>query len=114
MQFIRLDLALAALVTLQGHVSNIEDIGVIGVRIHVLSDTVSEVHPGTPAEEAGILKGDRIVSVDGNPFGEITGPPESLVTLKIKRGKEYIEFKVRRVALHSLPQLNRSNYPKNR
>lgn len=114
MQFIRLDLALATLVTLQGYVSNIDDIGVIGVRINVLSDSIAVVHPGTPAEEAGIQKGDRIVSVNGNPFGEITGPPESLVTIKVKRGKEYIEFKVRRVALHSLPQLNRSNYSKNR
>ena len=99
---------------LQGQISNTEDIGVIGVRVNVLSDTISKVHPNTPAEQVGLQKGDKIVSVDGNPFGEVTGPPDTDVTLKIKRGKEVFTVTVRRVGVHSLPTLNPSNYPKNR
>lgn len=96
--------------TLQGQVVNEEDLGVIGVRINVLSDTISEVHSGCPAQEAGLLPGDRILTVDGKGGGEITGKPDTYVAIKIKRGKLIITYLVKRKALHELPQLKRSSY----
>lgn len=106
-----LELALATV--LQGQVSNVEDIGVIGIRVNKLWDTISVVHPGTPAEKAGLLKGDQILTVDGKWDGEIDGKPGTSVTLKIRRGRQILEFSIEREALHTLPGLNRKLY-KNR
>lgn len=69
----------------------------VGISFQVMSDTitVTEVIPGGPSEKAGILTGDKIVTVNGKPFiGQLSptqvkdslrGPKGSKVTLGIKR-----------------------------
>ena len=106
-----LDAMLTLAMTLQGEVTYKDDIGVIGIRRNVLSDIITKVHPDTPAQYAGLLVGDRILWVEG---GEIDGPPGTIVTIRIRRGREVIVFKIERQAVSELPQLNRSNYTKNR
>ncbi len=63
--------------------------------------TVGEVYPGSPAQVAGLKKGDRVLSVDGRvmPYG-VAFPPYvweregKEVTLSIERGAETKELKV--------------------
>jgi regulator of sigma E protease len=72
----------------------------------VAEPMVAEVRPGSAAEAAGILPGDRFVSVDGNPvstFGDVqryvsgrTGDP--LVFVMLRDGKE--------IELVATPELN--------
>lgn len=106
-----LDICLTLAMTLQGQATFKDDIGVIGIRRNVLSDVITRVHPDTPAQAAGLLVGDKILWVEG---GEIDGQPGTVVTIRVKRGKEIIVFKIERQAVSELPQLNRSNYTKNR
>jgi len=39
----------------------------------------------SPAEQAGLRVGDRIVSINGDPEGELSGPPGSTLTLTVER-----------------------------
>ena len=82
----------------------------VGISFQVMSDTinVTEVIPGGPSEKAGILTGDKIVTVNGKPFvGQLTptmvkdslrGPKGSVVKLGIKRNnsKKLLVFSVTR------------------
>ncbi len=45
----------------------------IGIRFHIYKDTliVRSVIPGGPSDKAGLLPGDRIISVDGEDIGNI-------------------------------------------
>ncbi len=46
----------------------------IGVELHIFSDrlVVTRVLPGSPAQKGGVLVGDRLVSVDGYRWNEMT------------------------------------------
>jgi carboxyl-terminal processing protease len=64
--------------------------------------------PGSPADQAGILKGDKIIAVDGHsviglPIEEviarIKGEEGTPVTLTMERGKEKINFKLIRAKI---------------
>jgi len=46
------------------------------------AETIGTVHSGYPADLAGLLEGDEVVSVEGN---YIPGPPGTEVTMLIKR-----------------------------
>jgi len=100
---IRSLISFALFLTLRGQVSYSSEAGLIGIRLSVLSNTVSIVHPGTPAEEAGLMPGDHILSVDGDKNGEIIGEPDTVVHLVVKRGQEILSFNIIRRAKHSLP-----------
>jgi len=63
--------------------------------VPVMSTQVSGVEKGSPAERAGIAKGDRIVAIDGNPVKEweelskkIKGSGGKALNLQIRRGEE--------------------------
>ncbi len=69
----------------------------IAFRMADAGATVLQVHPGTPAEEAGLASGDLIVSVDGTRTAGLsddafialgTGPEGSRVALEIERDGE--------------------------
>lgn len=72
----------------------------IGVEFTLLRDTIFVLMPvpGGPSEKAGIKAGDRIVEVNGGPFGKgmtndsviarLKGPAGSSVSLKLLRGLE--------------------------
>jgi carboxyl-terminal processing protease len=68
--------------------------GGIGVRPKRPGVTVAEVFPGSPAEAAGVLVGDMITSVDGQPTAgrtldqvtqQIRGAEGTAVTLEVER-----------------------------
>lgn len=73
------------------------NVGVVGLRyLHKRGSmsTVVEVYPHTPAEEAGIIPGDKIVSVDGIDISRydanqvyelIAGNPGSTINLSFLR-----------------------------
>lgn len=70
----------------------IEGRGTIGVQIDQDDLTILKVDAGSPAEQAGLQVGDRIVAVDGEPVADwkesglrITGTPGTVVTLTVER-----------------------------
>ena len=69
--------------------------------VPVMSTLVSGVEKGSPAEQAGIAKGDRIVAIDGKPVTEweelsqtIKGSQGKPIDLEIRRGSETIKLAV--------------------
>ncbi len=83
----------------------------IGVQFNILEDTLVVIQPTTkgPSEKAGILAGDRIVLVDGQPIAGVKMPRDSVMRLlrgpkgtKVKLGvvrrgvKDLIYFTVTR------------------
>jgi regulator of sigma E protease len=69
--------------------------------VPVMSTLVSGVEKGSPAEQAGIAKGDRIVAIDGKPVAEweelsqtIKGSQGKPINLEIRRGSETIKVAV--------------------
>ena len=84
----------------------------VGIGVQIGADdgkgglVVGQVFPNTPAQEAGIQRGDRVVAVDGKPTtGEtrdqiaasIRGPEGSQVTLTIERsGKPNFDLTITR------------------
>jgi regulator of sigma E protease len=69
--------------------------------VPVMSTQVSGVEKGSPAERAGITKGDRIVAIDGEPVKEweelskkIKGSGGRALNLQIRRGEEIINITV--------------------
>lgn len=66
--------------------------------VPVMSTLVSGVEKGSPAEQAGIAKGDRIVAIDGKPVAEweelsqtIKGSQGKPINLEIRRGSETVK-----------------------
>jgi len=91
----------------------------IGIQFNVPNDTaiVISVIPGGPSEKAGILSGDRIVTVDDEIIAGVKmdqdsmvyrfkGPSGSMVNLGIKRAdvKDIIHFDIKRdkIPVHSI------------
>ncbi len=79
----------------------------VGLEVSVSNGRVSVVAPieGTPAERAGLLPGDRILSIDGvavedsnvnDTIGRMRGKPGTTVNITIARdaGSEPIDFKL--------------------
>ena len=58
-----------------------------------LGVVIAEILPGSPAEEAGLLVGDVIISLDGEPMYEIT---QLSAAIKLHRPGETVELTVRR------------------
>ena len=79
----------------------------IGVSFNMLEDTVYVIQTvsGGPSQKVGIMPGDRIIAAGDSVLAgrklanravmkQLRGPKGSLVTLKVKRGDEIIEFDV--------------------
>ena len=73
---------------------------VVGIEMHNDTVTVAALEEGSPAKEAGLLAGDRLVTVDGHP---ITGADDVKAALErsggsvqvtVSRGKENLTFRV--------------------
>ena len=69
--------------------------------VPVMSTLVSDVSSGSPAEKAGILKGDRVVAIDGKPVNEWSELSETIkassgksLTLEVRRGTESVKLAV--------------------
>ncbi len=71
--------------------------GRIGIRVSS-SGYVAHVHPGSPADLAGILHKDKVMLVDGkkNAIHQISGLPDTFVNLEIKRKHETFSLQVKR------------------
>ena len=66
--------------------------------VPVMSTLVSGVEKGSPAEQAGVAKGDRIVAIDGKAVAEweelsqsIKGSQGKPINLEIRRGNETVK-----------------------
>jgi len=91
---------------------NYEGIGVLVGMDENYILTVGDVFPGTPAKEAGIQKGDKIVKVDDEDVTvirdidlivkKIKGPPGTVVKITVYREeiRDYIDFQVTRQAIN--------------
>jgi len=95
---------------------NSKSFGGIGIYIELDRDagnqlTVFEPIEGTPAYNAGLLSGDKILKIDGKPTDGVTldvaqtmirGPEGSQVVLTIKRDDEIKDYPVTRAQIHSV------------
>ncbi|CAN5649186.1 hypothetical protein BH10CYA1_BH10CYA1_14710 [soil metagenome] len=90
--------------TLVGGIQYRDVEGRIGVRINH-SGRVHKVHPQSPAEIAGIQKGDVITSVNGlrkGFVGKIHGRPGTFANLTVRRAGEELSFSVPRVEIFQI------------
>ncbi|MEX2450225.1 MAG: S41 family peptidase [Rhodospirillales bacterium] len=88
------------------------EFGGLGIEVTLENDQVKVVSPieDTPAARAGLKPGDLITHVDGrvlkgktllDAVKQLRGPPESIVTLTIKRQKlEPFNTRIRRAIIH--------------
>jgi len=58
--------------------------------------TIGYVEPGSPAEKAGLLPGDRILKVDGHPVARFTGMINSVSWFVVRSEGEKIAFEIDR------------------
>lgn len=84
---------------LKGFVSNNK--GGIGVRTD-WDHRVTRVYLDSPAEQAGIEVGDKILTVDGKKHGTCRGAPGSVAHVTLRRGWGLMEFNVERRAAMSI------------
>lgn len=88
--------------------------GGIGVRFHIVKNLpqVTFVMPDTPAQKAGILKGDRITHADETDLGglkqaqiseKLRGPIHSEIILQIERKGESAPLVVKLERVHIVP-----------
>lgn len=88
----------------------------IGIVITEENDVVyvQEVLPGSPAEAAGLLPGDAIVSADGKSLKgksvsgtqrALRGPEGTVVVVGVSRGGKPLKFRITRQAVH-FPTVN--------
>jgi len=82
-----------------------QEFGGIGVEVEMREETLTVVAPlvGSPGERAGLLRGDRIVGVDGESIeglsitesvSRLKGVPGTSVEIEVERGSEKERFKV--------------------
>lgn len=68
--------------------------GGIGIEtVYITGETIKKVHSGYPADLAGLLPGDVILSVEGN---YIPGPPGTVVNILIGRNGVVTNYKITR------------------
>lgn len=71
-----------------------------------MNASISSVTEGTAAHEAGLIKGDILVSINGNPVSDIIdfmyNSQESVLNLKILRGKKAHSIRIKRKESASL------------
>jgi regulator of sigma E protease len=60
------------------------------------TQTVGEVKPGSPAEKAGLLAGDKILSINDRPVNGFAGTLDSIFESVVLSSGEQIEFMVER------------------
>ena len=83
--------------------------GGVGIQVEVRDGQVVIITPiaGTPAERAGLRRGDRLVKIDGKPIenptveksvGLVRGEPDTMVTLTVFRPsqKQTLDFTLKR------------------
>jgi C-terminal processing protease CtpA/Prc len=89
--------------TLVGSVEKSDVEGRIGVRI-ATSGIIREVHPGSPAEAAGLQPKDHVLTVDGkrHAIRQISGEPGTIVELDVKRHGERFHVAVERVDVRTI------------
>lgn len=88
--------------------------GGLGIQINMVDDwlTVVEPLPGTPAAEAGLLSGDRIVAIEGEStqginiyeaVKQLKGEPGTQVTITIARKgeREFFDRTITRAIIHT-------------
>jgi regulator of sigma E protease len=80
----------------------------IGMPVDDDRPIVGALEAGSPAEAAGILPGDEILSMDGEAFSawekmqyHVMLRPERLLNVKLRRGGEVLEIPVRSVAIRA-------------
>jgi carboxyl-terminal processing protease len=91
-----------------------EKVGIIGIVVAPIvenSDTlvVNRVYQGSPAEKAGVLKGDRILEVNGSSVVTVefmnnwsvyvSGSVGTEIKLKVLRGEEVLHFKMIKIEM---------------
>lgn len=107
--FTQAAMAPAQATTLTGGIKYHDVEGRIGVRVNH-SGRVFRVHPQSPADVAGIQKGDVITEVDGDRrhiVGRIHGQPGTVVSLTVRRQGEELAFKVPRVEFYNIHMMDR-------
>lgn len=97
---------------LTGSVSktNIQNTGIIGVRLNAFSGGIVKVHDYSPAAIVGMQKKDVVIEVNGKKRHNVPlGQPGSVVVVKVQRKKEILEFVLVRVDVAELhdKQLNK-------
>ena len=81
-----LALAFACIVWVVGHPVNESD----------MTTTIGYVIPGSPGEKAGLLAGDKILEVDGEPVTRFSGMTKSVVWNVVRSEGATIPFKIER------------------
>src|SRR4051794_27503129 len=80
--------------------------GIVGISVdRAVFTVVTSVLPDSPAAEAGIQVGDRVIAIGGFPtsklqtieefISRVSGPLDSEVELELKRGESGSPFRVR-------------------
>jgi C-terminal processing protease CtpA/Prc len=74
------------------------EVGYIGIR-EDWERKIIRIHPGSPAELAGLKIDDKVIQVDGSDKKDypITGPAGTKVLVKIQRGTQTMFFDIERV-----------------
>ena len=82
----------------------------VGMSVHPQKDglEITDTFDGSPARKAGLRGGDVITKVNGRPIGgqgintatdRIKGPPGTFVRLTVRRGKEILQFRIKRAKI---------------
>jgi len=66
-------------------------------RDYFPGNTVASVKEGSPAEKAGLLAGDRIVSVNGRPFSDWGDAPAGRARLGVLRGQDTLFLEIQSI-----------------
>jgi thiol-disulfide isomerase/thioredoxin len=81
----------------------------IGVALQTSPNAlvIVSIRPGGPAEQAGLIKGDEIIAVDGKPVASgggslLTATRESPALLRIRRGSKEFEVTVQRASMERI------------
>lgn len=103
-------------VVLHGSVTKAKSLGVIGITVSFGGKGIVNVHPNTPAEAAGLKKGDKILKVvDQDGRHDIDGKPYTDVSMIIKRGDDPpIVVIVRRLPHQEIKNIQVQKYFKGR
>lgn len=100
-------LASLLLFHLEGHISNIH--GYVGIR-RDWDHKVSKVYYKSPAYNAGILPGDKILSVDGNKKAYADGTAGDEVTIRVLRNGTEKSFTMIRIPWSEIKRLRDEYY----